>query len=425
MDDREFDEYIKRKISNFEEPGFDPDALSMLHQRMSAVREWRWYTRYRTELIICSSVLLATLIILSNQWYTRHHFAQITSNEKKLFESQGKQIAKLEEEIKYLKRVHTDTIRIVEIRVEPSTEYSNLLRKITALEKVITALNERNSTTQNAGIAYEHSSFINPSISGEAIDSDEIDFIKDDKRLVPRGVDEKSLKAESIKGIEHSAESTVELSSKKIRELEKHYRNGIGIQLGPTLELSKGIYSAGKGEPAITAGILADLVFSSSLSLETGVKYVHRFYEISGEESLSEVELPGVDTSLGTLINADVDSWIMEVPLNLKYRYPISMKTHWLAGIGYSSLLYTKQIFEYDHEFEDGSPITINSAYEKSGIEVYPGTLNVSLGLSRQLKNKKTLETSLYYQHGLGKAGLENSNVDFFGVRGVYWFTIR
>ncbi len=207
--------------------------------------------------------------------------------------------------------------------------------------------------------------------------------------------------------------------------MEKHYRDGIGVQVGPTLELSKGIYSVGMGEPAISAGILANLVFSPSIGLETGVKYVHRFYEISGEESLSGTELPGVNPALGTLINADVDSWIMEVPLNLKYRFPISMKTHWLAGIGYSSILYTKQIFEYDHEFESGSPVTINSAYEKSGIEVYPGTLNISLGLSRELKNRKTLETSVYYQHGLGKMGIENARINYVGLRGLYWFTVR
>lgn len=422
MDDREFDEHIKRKVGDYEEPGFDPGALAMLHKQMSAVREWAWYTRYRTELIICSSVVLATLIILSNQWYTRNHFAQITSSEKLLLESQGKQIAQLEEEIKYLKRVHTDTIRIVEIREERSTDYAHLWQRINALEKVITTLNGGNSTNQNVRTAYESSSLSDASMHGEIIGSDDT---KEDKRLVPRDMDEESLKAESTKAIEHSGKRTVELSSKKIRELEKHYHDGIGVQLGPTLELSKGIYSVGMGEPAISAGILANLVFSPSLSLETGVKYVHRFYEISGEESLSGTELPGVNPALGTLINADVDSWIMEVPLNLKYRFPISMKTHWLAGIGYSSILYTKQIFEYDYEFESGSPITINSAYEKSGIEVYPGTLNFSLGLSRQLKNKKVLETSVYYQHGLGKMGLENASINYLGLRGVYWFTIR
>jgi hypothetical protein len=239
-------------------------------------------------------------------------------------------------------------------------------------------------------------------------------------------MDEKSLKAESAKAVvEHSTNTVGKLSSRKIRELEQHYHKGIGVRVGPTLEFSQGIYSAGKSEPALSAGILTNLVFSPSLSLETGVKYVHRFYEISGEHALSEIALPGVDPSLGTLINADVDSWIMEVPLNLKYRSPLSMKIHWLAGIGYSSLLYTKQIFEYDYQFEVGSPITLNSAYEKSGIEVYPGTLNFSLGVSSLLKNKKMLESSVYYQHGLGKMGLEHTSANYFGLRGVYWFNVR
>jgi hypothetical protein len=54
-----------------------------------------------------------------------------------------------------------------------------------------------------------------------------------------------------------------------------------------------------------------------------------------------------------------------------------------------------------------------------------PGMLNVSLGVSNLLKNKKILETSIFYQYSLGGLGEEKNHVRLLGVRGVYWFTIR
>ncbi|MEQ9413894.1 MAG: hypothetical protein RIF39_08685, partial [Cyclobacteriaceae bacterium] len=58
-------------------------------------------------------------------------------------------------------------------------------------------------------------------------------------------------------------------------------------------------------------------------------------------------------------------------------------------------------------------------------LKTYPGTLNLSLGFSSQLKNSKIIETSLYYQHGLGKVGLEQTKPELLGIRGTYWFNIK
>jgi hypothetical protein len=159
--------------------------------------------------------------------------------------------------------------------------------------------------------------------------------------------------------------------------------------------------------------------------VETGLKYAHRFYEISSDDGLSDMQFPGTDENLGTLVNADVDSWILEIPLNIKYRYPISEKSHLIAGVGYSSLIYTKQILEYDYEFEGNSSVKLSSSHEETNVEISPGAVNLLLGINHELKNRKNLETSIYYQHGLGNMGVENNKASFIGLRGVYWFTAR
>jgi len=35
------------------------------------------------------------------------------------------------------------------------------------------------------------------------------------------------------------------------------------------------------------------------------------------------------------------------------------------------------------------------------------------------------LETSLYYQQGLGEMGVESNGSNYLGIRGVYWFTVK
>ncbi|MFZ1808526.1 MAG: hypothetical protein WAU36_14940, partial [Cyclobacteriaceae bacterium] len=125
------------------------------------------------------------------------------------------------------------------------------------------------------------------------------------------------------------------------------------------------------------------------------------------------------------LKSIDIDSWVFETPFNIKYRYPVSMKSNWIFGGGYTAMLYSKQILEYDYQFDNNQSASLNSSILEKGLKVYPGTLNLSLGFSSELKNKKSIETSIYYQHGLGKVGIEQTIPTFIGLRGAYWFTLK
>ena len=167
--------------------------------------------------------------------------------------------------------------------------------------------------------------------------------------------------------------------------------------------------------------LLADLIFSPSLSLETGIKYFHRSYETDDLEDIEELKLPIITDGLGPLKN--VDHWMLEVPMNLKYRYPINLETHWLVNAGYSTNIYLKEHFEYGYDLEEdgGSNLTVSTTESIDQTKIHKGSLNLGLGISHQFENKKTLETSIYYQHSLGKQGVEQVSPNFFGVRGVYW----
>ena len=101
------------------------------------------------------------------------------------------------------------------------------------------------------------------------------------------------------------------------------------------------------------------------------------------------------------------------------------MKSSWVIGAGYTPMIYTKQVLEYDYEFDTNQTATVNSTLRDNQVRTYNGTANLSLGFSKELKNQKTVETSLFYRYGLGKVGLEQVIPNFVGIRGAYLFTIK
>jgi hypothetical protein len=82
-------------------------------------------------------------------------------------------------------------------------------------------------------------------------------------------------------------------------------------------------------------------------------------------------------------------------------------------------------VLEYSYNLNTVTSGYITEPHTISKYTWYTGTLNISLGLSKRLKNDKILETSLYYQHGLGESGVEKTKSNFLGIRGTYWFTIK
>jgi hypothetical protein len=84
------------------------------------------------------------------------------------------------------------------------------------------------------------------------------------------------------------------LSTSTMGDIEKHYHSGIGMRSGPTLEFVK---------------------------------------------------------------KAEIDSWVFEVPITSKYRYPFTMKTNGLASVGYSSFIFREQAFAYSYDYDGNNDI--------------------------------------------------------------------
>jgi hypothetical protein len=416
MDDNKFDDIIKAKVVGFEDSSFDPSALAAFHNRLATDASWPWHVRYRIEIIAGTAVAIVILFTLWGQW----HFAELKTerleDELIALKTQNEKMGELIGEIKNLKTITTpaDTIRIFQFRESHPFLYGKLVKEINALN---------NSLSDSFRAAAGKRDYRDMALADA------------NNRQAYPGVFENQFSPYPIKGFalpkEDSSTRTnatgnqegKKLSAKEIIKGEK-YRKGVGFRLGPTAEASQGFYRRGNGEINIGYGIAGDFILSPSLSFETGLKYVHRFYSVP-ENELNKISLPFVNQAIGDMKFAEIDSWILEVPLNMKYRVPLSTKNSFLYRIGYSPIIYASQTLEYSYEYDVTKNLYLKDSHKNKGAHFYAGTANFSLGASRQLKNKEIIELGIFYQQGLGGMGLEKNKSSFLGLRSVYWFPLR
>ena len=411
MDDRKFDSIIRSKLEEYHHPVIDPYALDAFHQQNSAIHQASWSSRHRTELVIVSGIaLLVILYFLGYTLLTRS--LKLGEQHTNTASDQNAQIEALRKEVSRLQLLRPDTVGIIEVRTQHSKLIDELNERIALLEvsnRQLMAINKRSKVIQSQ--AGEEMSF-NPSSNFHD---------------APQAIDITANKEHQPVQNKQSNMPEKSMDVKSIRALEKHYSNGVGIKLGPSADIFSCRYSLGDKHLSLSGGVLTEFIISPSFGLEVGIRNSERYYAITDEYTLTGSTLPGVDGQLGQLQGAEVDYQLLEIPLSLKYRYPLSLKDHWIAGIGYSNLIYLNEDFEYTYEFDNHTPnpASIVSTVSTDEVKAYAGTINFSLGMSHVLKNKKIIEGSLFYNHGLGTQGVEKTHAQYFGIRGSYWFTVR
>ncbi len=453
MDDNKFDDLIRDRVGEYEAPGYDPTALADLHYRMASQYSVPWHVRYRNEMLVAAASVMLAIALLWGQWRIGEAQNQTLRNEISALQEERAELKSIQDLFNTMSKA-PDTVRIVERQEADEQLYRTLLDEIETLKRQLrydaqsTANASPVSSAQLIYLGYEQD------LPGEALSE-----LKGDGTLVRRGQHLFLLATDSVRSDAHPwlarrkgiltehllpeyefvpdtsysheeivvskvTERPVKISVKQMREIEKHYKKGVGIKLGPVLESYNGRYDVGDTEEGWGGGIMSDFIVSPSLSVETGIVFHGRIY---GTERINELNLPPADTKLGEFQELEISSRLFEIPLNLKYRYPLNYRSDLVTSLGISGLLYTYQSIEYLYEFEAGEDFgfPVESSFHRDEPGWHFGTLNASLGLKRELRNKKEIELSLFYKHGLGDIGFEQVNADFFGLRGAYWFTLK
>ena len=409
MDDFQFDKTIRNKTKDYEAPGFDPQSLAALHYQMASHYKAPWLTRYRRELLVATGLLLFTAIIILIQWRMNRELRETIDDNQRDLKLQRREIAELRLTLSEAGTA-IDTVWIPRYVDTESPMVRNLFQRIAALQISLQAF------ARESDIASSY-----PMTSGQTIQFTVPDQSKT-RRVEPR---HRPARVERVQPVRHVREkSAAKLSPRTIRQLEKHRANGIGIFAGPSMEFSGGAYSMGSGSKGVSPGLMMDMIISPSFSLEIGLHYHKRYYEIDGTD-FSEKVWPGHDPSLGPFEAVEIDSWMIEQPLNLKYHHPLNMKNRFLIGLGYSNVIYTRQELEYIHYLNQDPSIEVNKVYENSELSITGGTVNVFLGYRATNKRNRAFELTLNYKKGIEPSGIEQVRKSYFGFRGVYWWKLR
>lgn len=434
MDDSKFDNFLKGKLDEYEDPHFDEAALATFQQRRGTATFLPWYQHYRTELIVVSALVVFTLI---NGWWLlpqedRRYEALLQKVDS--LQTDNRRIYELQRQLSVLKTKFSDTVRYLAMKEERAntalnggmtdTEVSEVAGKSgtsdntkTSEAKLVPQLwgREGRPLLTHRPVLTAHSPVV---MTSGATPLDVLPF-KFPVRTAAAAYEADNTAREVRK------RSQPPLSAKVSRELEKHFHRGVGINAGPIGLVSGSLYGAGDSELNLGGGGLIEFVLSPSISVETGAQFVFRNYSVHRQDELNRTSLLSLAPLDGELEEVDINNQMLEFPVHIKYRRALSSKNCGLLGGGYSPLMYTSQDFIFHYAADDTNNASIATLVEKPKVHWYPGTLNAMLGFKRSLENRAALEFSLYYQHALGEAGLEQIRYNTLGLRTVYWFTIK
>lgn len=461
MDDNRFDDIIKEKIGEYEHPDYDPAALAGLHYRMSSQFKYPWYVRYRNEMITVAAALVLGLLILWGQKEISN--ANINTLKEQLVQLQKQNEELIAHSKKEGQNTETrsiaapDTVRIVEY-VNNDMLYQSLRKEISSLQNQLSKLDQNNAGSPKVGeqlvyvgrrselpdgsvhaLSKKHSlideeGYLFLMVENDGFQSNNYPYLVQRKNLKNRYVIPEyefiidSLSTSFDDGFLATVKKKpVQISIKQMREMEKrNYKKGIGIELGPVLEVNRGRYSPGSGSTGFGIGVMANFITSPNLGVEAGLLFNANEYAISADE-INQLSLPEPDPIYGKFENAEISHFFFEIPVNLKYRYRISPTKHIIGAAGLSAMFFTKEEVEYIYfyEIDENFISPLETSYRNKETHGYLGTANISLGLSSLLNNGKKLETSLFYKRNLQSLGIEGVDIDYVGVKASYQFKIK
>ena len=197
-----------------------------------------------------------------------------------------------------------------------------------------------------------------------------------------------------------------------------------GASNGFALNFSAGpdVSQAGSSKPGTTK-----LAYGAGISytrnrftLKTGVYTGKKIYKATEKEYTLSYSLPPNIKFTG----ADADCKVIEIPLNINYRFNITPKSNWFAGTGLSTYLMKRETYTYHYKNTLGS--TYNHTYEfKNENKHYFSVLNLSAGYTRQLSQTFSITAEPYFKiplQGIGEGKVHLNSGGILFTAGIHPF---
>jgi len=448
MDDQHFDDLLKSKLQNFEDPDFDPAALEGLHARLGSFQPVPWYATKVVRSAFFGSLFLLTAI---NTYFFAHNSTANTEtaaapvkpapSHSPTVDSLHAVIAQLQCEL----AEHASAATTAQVR---SPHFQMQLLKTTDATEPVEVVDMKYriglGDAQNIpadlyeklkaqGLLTEENGRVYvaiPSQSVEAIRPLGL-YTRPDELLatVPKPgtlqlLSLNAQKTEKKMSAHVIAQGKASLAAKNA--LEKHYFNKLGIQVAPHVDLVRGFFPVGQGETTPRIGLTADWLISPRLSVETGLDY------LSTQNNLTHDQIPPYiqyNPQLGKCETEALTSRLVSAPIAVKYRRWISEKSQFLFRLGYTpyEILSNQAQYSYVHYDpngrQDGDQITTVS--DRHETRYFGSTITAGAGVMvKREKNNGQWEAALFYEKMVGNSP-DHSGLQLVGLRTAYWFKIK
>ncbi len=446
MDDNKFDDLLKGKLKNYEDPTFDASALEGLHERLGSFQPTPWHGRNGVRNVFIASLFLLTAI---NTYFFIHNSVE-QNNPVALLEpvisyantmdSLNLIIEHLQKELTQQKEIRPLPVSLTSPKFQFHLVQENESNGLSALDlvykldvggkknipqPVYERLKDEGLLTEDHGELFLllHKKSTRPvqfAIHVSPTDLMVPTPLPPTMKLFTMNTE----KAQPRKTIKIIPQGKSSLAAKNA--LEKHYFNKLGIQIAPHLDLVKGIFARGDGGITPRVGLTADWLITPRISFESGIDYT------TTQNLLNHNDIPPYvqyNPQLGSCETATLTSRLISIPLNIKYRRWISEKRQFVLRAGYTPYILLSKQSQYNYvrpdvygTSETDRTTTFNNYRE---FRFFGSTLSTSAGLTiKRNKNKGIWEAALFYEHGLGQ-GFDQKSMQLIGLRTAFWFKVR
>jgi len=446
MDDNNFDDLLKGKLKNYEDPIFDPSALDGLHERIRDFQPAPWYASNGLRIAFISSLFLLTTV---NTYFFIHNVNPKLQNNNTFPEfklSYSKTIDSLKAVIHQLQSKVTEQ-KIVN---------SFLPTLATPKFKSNLSKEDKSSDFPTQDLTYKvnvgSKENIPPAIynklkeEGLLVDKDEEVFLVMPKKtnlatqpafyshisdllmpvhqpetvqLISTNMD----RFDKNKSVDHMPMENTSLVAKNA--LEKHHFNTLKIQLAPHVDLVKAIFAQGAGGITPRVGLTADWLISPRFSIESGVDYT------TTQDLLNHNEIPRYsqyNPQLGSCQAATLTNRLVSVPINLKFRNWISNRSQLILKVGYTPYNVLTKQSQYNYVRPNINTTDVDQTttiYNEHDIKYFGNTISTAAGMAiKREENKGLWEASLYYEHSISR-GFDQKSMQLIGLRTAYWFSLK
>ncbi|MBS1599192.1 MAG: outer membrane beta-barrel protein [Bacteroidetes bacterium] len=187
----------------------------------------------------------------------------------------------------------------------------------------------------------------------------------------------------------------------------------IGLMAGPDITL---VHSANGGRFSGNFGLTIGYQFAKRLSINTGIIYTKKYYASQGGNFHAPSDWQSYPNTKLDYVTGDCSMW--EIPLSLRYDFPMGPKISYFVNGGLSSYLMKNE--SYDIYYRTGNwgptPSYVKTWSGNSNKKYWVSVLNLSAGIEHQFSKSFSLQAEPFVKIPLTGVGIGNLQLNSYGV---------